>query len=672
VLSTGPGELQHLGTPAIATPPHEPARCGVTRPLALAALAALFGLGMVPAWACQLAHAPTTRWTVVRDRRGDAWLRSPCGERVFSIGVNVVDGGASGAHLNRPHYAWQDVAPSLDAWAGDTRRRLLSWGFNAAGAWSLPPQELKLPTVINLELGRLAKFHWFDPFDPAMPARMRQEAKRLTVPYRHTPYRVGYFSDNEVGWWGGALFVFYSKKPAANHTKQRWVAELRRRYHDDWRAFVRDFVPPPGVASWRQLLRAEAATRLRPGGDGSAAVRHWTEMVAERYYALAQQALHKADPDALFLGDRLPIYYDPMAVKAEAHHVDVIATNYNVDSPEGWIAPYYFDGLKRLGDGKPVLVSEWFYAARKNRTGNRNNGHLMTVDTQTERAAGAAEAARNFARFPDILGIHWFQYYDYPEGGRADREDYNFGLVDIRNQPYRHLVAALTAVNRALPELHAAAGPLARQSLEGFAVPRARIDPEQPSLIDWPKPRSLLPPLKPAPGEVAFGEAYLSWSNTGLALATIGQDYYDLDLLAYGGAFPLGEAYRVELDVDAGAGPRRFTLYFIPPRTQDGTHPVMTAKLCAGAAAERRQNRCASVPGAQALYFGADQPRIVGEALIPWQAMGLDGPPMSRRIKVEVSSSAWFHSRWMSLSGLPPAQGSAEPRRWATLRLDEH
>ena len=639
--------------------------------LALTVSAALLCLDAAPASACDLAKAPTTRWTVERDARGDAWLRTPCGERFFSLGVNVVDGGASGAHLNRPHYAWQNVAPSLDDWARETHRRLTGWGFNSAGAWSLPPQQLKLPTVINLELGRLAKFHWFDPFDPAMPARMRQEAQRLTAPYRHTPYRIGYFSDNEVGWWGGALFGFYSAKPASNHTKQRWVAELRRHYRGDWHAFVRDFVPPPGVAGWRALLNAEAATRLRPGGNGSDAVRHWTRVVAERYYALAQQALHAADPDALFLGDRLPIYYDPMAVKAEARHVDVIATNYNVDSPEGWVAPYYFDGLARLSHGKAVLVSEWFYAARENRTGNRNNGHLMTVDTQAERAAGAAAAERNFARFPDILGLHWFQYYDYPEGGRADREDYNFGLVDIRNQPYRRLVTALAAANRSLPELHAQAGPLARQALGGFAVPRARIDPEQASLVDWPKLRSLLPPLKPSPGEVAFGEAYLSWSDAGLALATIGQDYYDLDLLAYDGAFPLGDAYRVELDVDAGAGPRRFTLYFIPPRIKQGDHPMMTAQLCAGAPSEHGEKSCAAVPGGQALYFGADQPRIVGEALIPWQAVGLDGPPASRHIKAEVSASAWFHSRWMSLSGLPPAIGSADPRHWAVLRLAE-
>ena len=635
------------------------------------AAAALLAAAATRTIACDLADAPTSRWTTTRDAHGIAWLKTPCGERFLSLGVNVVDGGASGAHLARPHYEWQQDAPSLEAWVEATRQRFSQWGFNSAGAWSLPPPELKLPTVINLELGRLARFHWFDPFDPAMPARMREEAARLTALYRHSPYRLGYFSDNEVGWWGGALFVFYSAKPASNHTKQRWLAELRRHYGSDWRRFTRDFVPPEGVISWDDLLKAETITRLRPGSKGSAVVRDWTRIVAERYYALAADAIHAADPEALFLGDRLPIYYDPMAVKAAARHVDVIAANENVDSPEGWVAPYFLESLHALSDGKPVLISEWFFAARENRTGNRNNGHLMTVDTQAERAQGAAAAARNFAAFRDIVGMHWFQYYDYPLGGRQDSEDYNFGLVDIHDEPYEPLVTAFAETNRKLAAVHAAARPLPRQSLAHFVVPHAAIDPTHRSLVDWPKPASLLPALHASPGEVPFGEAYLSWSERGLALATIGQDYYDLDLLAFTGDFPLAEAYRLELDADAGAGPKRFTLYFIPPRTKARDHPPMMPRLCAGAPVEHEATGCPEVPDAEALYFGADQPRIVGEMLIPWGALGLPGPPPERRLKIEVSASAWFHSRWMSLTGVPPATSSANPKHWIEMRLGD-
>jgi len=94
-------------------------------------------------------------------------------------------------------------------------------------------------------------------------------------------------------------------------------------------------------------------------------------------------------------------------------------------------------------------------------------------------------------------------------------------------------------------------------------LPHAAVSVADRSLADWPKPPSLLPALTPSPGAADFGEVYLSWSEKGLALATIGQDYFDIDLLAYKGAFPLGEAYRWNSG-RCRRGPRRATLFFIP------------------------------------------------------------------------------------------------------------
>ena len=429
---------------------------------ALAAAAIATAIQASAAWACaDFAAAPSSRWSV-RTQAGASWLVTPCGDRFYSLGVNVLDGG-NGEHTKRGNayagYRWQAVAPTLAEWSAETASRLKRWGFNTAGGWSLPPQQLKLPAVINLELGRLARFHWFDPFSAETELRMNALARELVAPYRDLPYRIGYFSDNEVGWWAGALFVWYSKAPASSATKQRWVELVRRHYRDDWSKFAADFLPPAGIENWDALLGATRATRMKPGGEGIHVVREWTRLVAERYYTLSEQAIRAADPDALYFGDRLPIYYDAAAVRAMAPHVDAIATNYNVDSPDGWIADYYFDGLRRLSGGKPVLVSEWFFAARENRSGNRNNGHLMTVATQEERAAGAAAATLNFAAIPEVIGAHWFQYYDHPRGGRSDGEDYDFGLVDIADRPYESLTSALAIANRRALTVHARAPP---------------------------------------------------------------------------------------------------------------------------------------------------------------------------------------------------------------------
>jgi hypothetical protein len=635
--------------------------------LVAAAIAANFSAG--EGWACaDFATAPSSRWSLTTDR-GVSWLVTPCGDRFFSLGVNVLDGGyADREKGGKTWYSWRAFTPTLADWVAETRERLFSWGFNSAGGWALPPETLRLPTVINLELGRLARFHWFDPFDPETESRMNELARKLVAPYRQSPYRIGYFSDNEVGWWAGALFYFYSSKPASSFTKQRWVELLRRHYLDDWSRFTDDFLPPAGVNSWEGLLATTESTRMKPAGSGIHAVREWTGVLAERYYALASRAIRAADPDALYFGDRLPIYYDPAAVRAMARHVDAIAVNYNVDSSDGWIADYFFDGLRKLSGGKPVLVSEWFFAARENRTGNRNNGHLMTVATQAERAAGAAAASRNLAAVPELIGMHWFQYYDHPRGGRADGEDYDFGLVDVDDRPYVRLTSALAAVNRQISGIHSNSA-AADARTKTFILPHTVISTRDHSLSDWPKPASLLPRLNASRGAVEFGEAYLSWTDRGLALATIGQDYFDIDLFAYQGSFPLIDAYRVELGVDLGAGPRHFTLFFIPPRAKLHDYPEMTARLCAGSAEIAISAGCTSVPGAEAVYFGADQPRITAEVVIPWSALAVARPSAGAQLHAEIAVTSWHRERWMSLSGRPPAAAMDHPEKWRAMRL---
>jgi len=112
-----------------------------------------------------------------------------------------------------------------------------------------------------------------------------------------------------------------------------------------------------------------------------------------------------------------------------------------------------------------------------------------------------------------------------------------------------------------------------------------------------------------------------------------------------------------------------FTLYFIPPHTKQKDHPPMAPMLCLGAPAEHGPTSCSPVPGAQALYFGADQPRITAEAIFPWSALGVAGPPPSGRIKVEVSGTAFHRSRWMSLSGRPPSEDVMQPEHWPEMRL---
>ena len=66
------------------------------------------------------------------------------------------------------------------------------------------------------------------------------------------------------------------------------------------------------------------------------------------------------------------------------------------------------------------------------------------------------------------------------------------------------------------------------------------------------------------------------------------------------------------------------------------------------------------------------QPRIAAEALIPWSALSLAKPPEDGKLKVEISSTAWHRSRWMSLSGLSPAEAANHPERWMQMQHGNH
>ena len=154
-------------------------------------------------------------------------------------------------------------------------------------------------------------------------------------------------------------------------------------------------------------------------------------------------------------------------------------------------------------------------------------------------------ALQNFARRPNIIGTHWFQYYDEPQGGRADGEDYNMGLVDIYDQPYEEIVATFQRTNSLLPGLHAQANH-ARPHLENapfVTIPRTSrmIDVSDASLTDWDKDRTLMRGFTAEPPYVPFADIYLAWHPNGLYLATIGMDYMHPEDVSYEESFPLSE-----------------------------------------------------------------------------------------------------------------------------------
>jgi hypothetical protein len=474
-----------------------------------------------------------SRCTVQRDANG-WWLVSRSGEKFFSLGVCMFNQGSKKDEYNpvKPSYAALRHYDGPEAWADASLRRLKSWGFTTVGGWSdyatlQQSREHDLWITPVLHLGSTSGAPWFDMWDEKVIRRIEEVAEKAILPLRDDPRVLGYFSDNELGWWNAIMWKMTLEQPATSGQRQRLIRLLHDEYEDDWLALTRDF-EPDGAESWA-ALQDKGMLWLRPGSNGIHTMRRFLSLVANRYYGLMRDMIHKFDPGALYLGDRYQSFYYPEVPIASRPYVDVISTNLNVSWNDGTFIPSYLETLHKLTE-KPVLVSEFYMAAEDNRSGNKNKvGGFPAVTTQIERGKALSNTLIALARLPYVVGADWFQYYDEPPHGRKlDGEDYNFGLVDIHDQPYTEVVNAFTSV-----DLHGLKSTtVATKTDAAMPIPPAPKNPLahfdfMTALKSWDRDRGRVRPTSPHP----MGDLYLCWSPTTLYIATyvleiVEPDYY--------------------------------------------------------------------------------------------------------------------------------------------------
>src|SRR5688572_24220122 len=240
---------------------------------------------------------------------GIDWLIDPQGRPFFSLGVCVVTRGDSKENFDseNPSYAaWQQYATPA-AWADATLARLRDWKFTTVGGWSdyktlrQSTNMLRAFTPV-LHIGSTAGAPWWDMWDPKNIRRMHDVARRQILAYRDDPRLLGYFTDNELGWWNATLFKMTLEQAPSSGQRERLVQLLRDSYKNDWKQLEKDF-SAENAASWRELQK-RGMLFVRPGGQGIRVMRRFLELIAERYYELTREIIRKYDQRALILGDR--------------------------------------------------------------------------------------------------------------------------------------------------------------------------------------------------------------------------------------------------------------------------------------------------------------------------------------------------------------------------------
>jgi len=207
--------------------------------------------------------------------------------------------------------------------------------------------------------------------------------------------------------------------------------------------------------------------------------------------------------------------------RACASYVDAVSCNLNAGWNDGSFPRFYLETLHQL-TGRPVLVGEFYMSARENRSGNKNSrGVYPVAATQKERAAGFRTTLEALARSPYVLGADWFQFYDEPTHGRYDGENFNFGLVDIHDQPYETLTSTASVLDLVgLKQQPERTRPDAAQGVP--PAPRNPFEQFEPTLAlkHWDRQRGF---VKPA-SEFPLADLYVCWSRKAIYLGLYAQD----------------------------------------------------------------------------------------------------------------------------------------------------
>lgn len=350
------------------------------------------------------------------------------------------------------------------AWVDRTAARLKDWGFNMLGtscdAW------LKEHGFAHAEMIAFgARVTRGDPalcirpwkgrcceqfpnvFHPAFADTCETVAAEVCARYRDDPTLLGYYLDNELGWWGegdwyrcGMLDYVLKNLPPEHLAHRAALACLAKHGYADAASYL--------------SARETARDPVR---------RHFTRVLADEYFRLTTGAIRRHDPNHLILGCRFAgVQGAPDEVWAAAGaYCDVVTLNCypTADFTNGILtAGIHWRPLEAKKNTveqrnletelarlhgvarKPLFITEWSFMAL-------DAGLPCTVATG-QRLATQADRARAIDLFlglvntrPYMIGSEYFMWTDDPPEGvtRASPENGNYGLVDARDVPYREV-----------------------------------------------------------------------------------------------------------------------------------------------------------------------------------------------------------------------------------------
>jgi hypothetical protein len=324
--------------------------------------------------------------------------------------------GTRGARGGSSFYTWNIArrfgADWTDKWIDLTVRRMFAWGFNTVGNWSDPRlgSAHRIPYVVTLrgwgiESGPMGVP---DVYAPEYAASIDRAAAEQCEPLKDDPFALGYFLGNEPPWPG------------------------------------RESAAVDAILAGRSSALQNALKAFLGEGDTGERRKAFLYETYRKFVEASTAAIRKHDPNHLILGLRFGSSAPPEIVRL-SKVFDVYSLNnyaYTVNRQE-------IEKVRSLID-RPILIGEFHFGT----PGRGMTPGLRQTANQEERGVAYRYYVENALADPSIVGTHWFEWIDEPSTGRFDGENYNIGLVDVTDRPYRELIEAAQATHRRLLSVH--------------------------------------------------------------------------------------------------------------------------------------------------------------------------------------------------------------------------
>ncbi|MDR3060845.1 MAG: hypothetical protein LBU57_01870 [Dysgonamonadaceae bacterium] len=380
----------------------------------------------------------------VEKNDGRWWFVDPDGYLFLSHGVDCVSpgGGGNTRDLDKRAGMFKELPPeqfrqtnrnrgtvSFGAWNlyrryGDNFKgkanemvfkRMDKWGLNTIANWSDPAVYGLNRKAYTLQLRGLAMdgnlMGLADVYAPGFAAKMDSAMKTYLPAEKNNPWILGYFVGNEPSWLGQEarlcdLIIAGDDRPIKT--------ELEK--------FLKDDTSPERK---KQFIYVTFNTFLQT----------------------VKKTMKRYDPNHLNLGIRFGNLneLDDQLMQICRNAFDILSFNcYSLKPDQDMM-----DRALRLVD-MPMIIGEYHFG-----TVDRGMAQsLWQVNSQEQRGVAYRYYTEQAYAHPGMIGTAYFQWCDQDLIGRFDGENYNCGLIDVTDRPYKYQVEAMMETAKRLYAVH--------------------------------------------------------------------------------------------------------------------------------------------------------------------------------------------------------------------------